>query len=246
MAHSNVAVSVPPAEAAQPGFFGLASRHRLLRALPSAKLDQLMSGARTRDLATRESLFREGDAGHSFFFIDRGWIKLSRNIVTGRELVVEVAGPGTMFGELAVITGQPRSADATALLPSRLLSIDGRALVEALRASPDARLELPRTLAERLARANALLEDTLYLPAEARLARALIRLAALGVKPGSEQFEIDLGLSQKDLGDMTGLTRERINKQLATWRETGIVRPVGSKLVLLNMSALQVIADTAN
>jgi CRP/FNR family cyclic AMP-dependent transcriptional regulator len=219
------------------------SRHRLWRMIARDDLENLLAYATPRTLAPRARLFSTGDAGSALYVILSGWLKISREGPSGRDVVLEVAGAGSFTGELAVICGVPRAADATALTATRLLAIDGRALMTTLRQNPDAILELVRVLGERLARTTTQMEDTLFLPAEARLARALARLAALDPQPKGEQLTIDLGLSQRELGEMTGLSRESINKQLSLWRDTGLVGLAGRTLTLIDGAALSEIAD---
>ena len=219
------------------------SRHRVLRLVSRTDLEALIAYAQPRALAVRARLFAAGDTGSACYVVLSGWVKLSREGPSGRDLVLEVAGAGTLFGELAVMCGQPRAADATALTTTRLLSIDGRALIATLRQNPDALLELVRLLGERLARTTLQMEDTLFLPAEARLARALIRLAALDPRPSGSALRIDLGLSQRELGDLTGLARESINKQLSLWRDAGLVALTGRSVTLVDGAALSDIAE---
>jgi len=219
------------------------SRHRVLRHVARQDLEQLISYAQPKALAARARLFAAGDAGSAMYVLLSGWMKLSREGPAGRDLVLEVAGPGTMFGELAVVSNLPRATDATALTAVQLLAIDGRALLAALRQNPDASLELLRVLGERLTRTTSQMEDTLFLPAEARLARALMRLAGLDPSPQATDLRIDLGLSQRELGELTGLSRESINKQLSLWRDAGLVALDGRSVTLLDGAALADIGD---
>jgi CRP-like cAMP-binding protein len=215
----------------------------VLRHVGRADLDTLIAFATPRALPARARLFAAGDAGAALYLVLTGWLKISREGPSGRDMVLEVAGPGTLFGELAVVCGLPRAADATALTATRLLAIDGRTWLATLRQHPDAILELVRVLGERLARTTAQMEDTLFLPAEARLARALLRLAALDPKPNAKTLRIDLGLSQRELGELTGLTRESINKQLALWRDAGLIGLQGRTLTLTDGAGLGDIAE---
>lgn len=111
-----------------------------------------------------------------------------------------------------------------------------------LQKNPDAILAMVHGLGERLARTTTQLQDTLFLPAEARLAQVLIRLAALDPQPSAEGLNIDLGLSQQELGELTGLTRESINKQISLWRDLNIVRLSGRVLTVVDAAALNEIA----
>jgi CRP-like cAMP-binding protein len=219
------------------------SRHKVAGLLARHDLETMLSYAQPRALRSRAKLFGAGEAGSALYVVLSGWIKLSRDLPNGRSIVLEVAGPGSMFGELAVLCALPRAADAVALTATQLLSIDGRALIAALRTNPDAILAIVRMLGERLARTTVQMEDLVFLPAEPRLARALIRLAALTPQKSAARLQIDLGLSQRELGELTGLARESINKLLAGWRDLGCVSLEGRTLTLTDVAALQEIAD---
>jgi CRP/FNR family transcriptional regulator len=217
-------------------------RHAILLPLGDAALGGLLAYAVPRTLRARSKLFSVGDAGSAVYLVLSGWIKLSRPGPSGRDVVLELAGPGGLFGELAVLCALPRAADATALSAARVLTIDSRALIAALRTQPDALLAVVRLLGERLARTTAQMEEG-QMAAEPRLARAMLRLAALDPKPVRGGLMIDLGLSQSDLGEMTGLARESINKLLGAWRDHGWIRLDGRKLLLVDVAALRDVAD---
>lgn len=219
-------------------------RHPILRPLDRMALESLLAYAQPRILRKSARLFAAGEPGHALYLVLSGWIKLVRPGPAGRDIVLELAGPGSLFGELAVLCALPRAADAVALAPARVLAIDGRALLAAMRANPDALLEVVRLLAQRLARTTAQMEDG-QMPAEPRLARALLRLAALDPRPGTDGLMIDLGLSQGDLGELTSLSRESINKLLGVWRDLGILRADGRCLILRDLPALRDIAEEA-
>ena len=227
----------------QPDGLGTLLKHRVFSRVARPDLEQLARTARPRLLAPREPLFARGDSGNALFIVASGWLKVVRTGASGRDIVLELAGAGSVVGELAAITGMARSADAVALAPTRVLSINGAALVQALRRNPDALLELTRIVSERLNQVNAQLEETLSVSAEVRLARALIRLAALNPSPSEAGLLVDLGLSQKELGEVTGLSREGTNKQLALWRDAGLIKQEGRFVALVDHRALQRIAD---
>jgi CRP/FNR family transcriptional regulator len=219
------------------------SQQPILRALERPALEGLLAYAQVRPVRARGKLFAAGDAGSALYLVLSGWMKLTRPGPSGRDIVLELAGPGSLFGELAVLCALPRAADAVALSACRVLSIDGRAVVAAMRAHPDALFALVRLLGERLARTTAQMEDTLFQPAEPRLARALLRLAALDPHATKAGLLIDLGLSQTDLGELTGLARESINKLLAAWRDQGWITLADRTLTLVDLPALRSLAD---
>lgn len=217
-------------------------RHPILRTLDRPALEGMLSYSQLRNVRARAKLFSAGDSGNALYLVISGWIKLSQPGENGRDIVLDVAGPGSLFGELAVLCNFTRAADAVALSASRLLSIDGRALIAALKAHPDALLGVVRLLGERLARTTAQMADSLV-PAEPRLARTLLRLAALEPKPSNAGLLIDMGLSQSDLGELTGLARESINKLLSAWRDQGFVALEGRTVILIDLPALRCLAE---
>lgn len=235
------------AEAGRPpgkdAILGLLGGHRVLRFVPAAELEHLLGFSQLRQLNRRANLFVAGDAGAAVYAVLSGYIKLSRSSPSGREIVLELAGPGSIFGELTVINGWRRSADAVALSACRVLAIDGRHFVDALRRNAEAMIAIIRILSERLIATTVQMEDALFLPGPARVARALIRLAALHSQPTPEGLQIDIVLSQRELGDITGLARESINKQLAAWRDERIIRLDGHFVTLTDAAALQEIAE---
>jgi CRP/FNR family cyclic AMP-dependent transcriptional regulator len=215
------------------------SRHKLLQRLVADDLKALVSNATVQVFDERDAVFAHGDAGQSVLVVVHGYVKLSALTPGGREVVFDVVGPGDVFGELAVLTESPRAATATALAPSSLLSIDGRAFTAALARSPEAMFWIIRLLGQRLATTTEQMTDGLELPAPARLAKALLQLVALHSRPVADGLQISLPLSQRELGGMTGLIRESINKHLGSWREAGWLSLTGRTITLHNVAALR-------
>jgi len=217
------------------------ARHPLLQQLACDDLHALVGTADVRVFDERAVLFAQGDEGRSVLVMVHGYVKLSAVTAGGREVVLDVVGPGDVFGELGVLTDQARAATATALTPCSVLSIDGRAFVAVLGRSPEAMFWVVRLLGRRLSKTTRQLTDGLELPAPARLAKALLQLAALHSRPAADGLQIDLPLSQRELGAMTGLIRESINKHLGIWRDAGWLSQSGRTITLHNVSALRML-----
>ncbi|MBV8589741.1 MAG: Crp/Fnr family transcriptional regulator [Acetobacteraceae bacterium] len=219
---------------------GLLSRNSLLRQVPDAEIKSLVRRARLQRFREREAIFSQGDEGRSVQAVLEGFVKLSSSTAAGREIILDVAGPGSIFGEIAVMNEWPRAADAVALTPCSLLAIDGYSFRQALTRAPAALFGVIRMVSERLRRATEQLTDGVDLPASARLAKALMQLAALNSHQVADGLQIDVVLSQRELGGMTGLTRESINKHLAAWREEGWVRlTTDGAIILVNPQGLR-------
>jgi CRP-like cAMP-binding protein len=238
------AVRSTPAKGAPPvggeqALLRLARQSGVLGCLSEQDLLPLLRQGILRYLRPRETLFTLGEAGSSLVLVLEGYMKMSSVTPCGREIVLEIAGPGRVFGELAVLNDWPRSADATALSACRVLSVDGRALMAAMMRAPEALLATTRMISQRLRAATEQIVDGVTLPAPARLAKALLHLAALHSHPGEGGLHIDFELSQRELGGMTDLTRESINKHLSAWRDSGWVRQIGKTIAITDVDALQ-------
>jgi CRP-like cAMP-binding protein len=211
----------------------------ILGLLPERDLLALVHQSSTRSLPKNRVLFRSGDEGRSVVLILQGYVKLSTMTPNGREVVLEIAGPGSIFGELAVINRTPRQADATTLTSCRVMAIDGALFRRSLAATPEAMFAAMRLLADRLSAITAREMDWVSLPAPVRLAKALLRLAKLHSARVEDGVQIGFRLSQRELGAMTGLIRESINKHLKAWRAAGWVELCGGGVTLRDVRALQ-------
>jgi CRP/FNR family transcriptional regulator len=211
----------------------------VLGSLDERDLLALLRQSTVRALPKQRVLFRIGDEGRSVVLILQGYVKLSTTAANDREIVLEIAGPGTIFGELAVLNGSPRQADATCLTACRVVAIDGAAFRNALARTPAAMFAAVRLLSERLSAVTARGVDSVSLPAPARLAKALLHLAGLRSERLSDGVHIGFQLSQRELGAMTGLIRESINKHLGALRAAGWIELTGSSVTLRDVAALQ-------
>jgi len=230
---------IAPAGKHEEEILRLLQGHRFLSRLPRDELHALIRQASVLTFAEREMVFAQGDAGGTVMVVVEGYVKLSSSTFGGREVVLEVAGPGAVFGEVAVLNDWTRAADAAALSACRLLTIDGKQFIRTLARAPEAMFEIIRLLSERLRSTTEQMTDGLDLPAPARLAKALLHLAALHSHPVKSGLRIDFQLSQRELGGMTGLTRESINKHLAAWRDSGWVTLSDRYVTVLNPQRLQ-------
>jgi CRP-like cAMP-binding protein len=202
---------------------------RLLASVPvfcrldDRELDALLEMARTKRLRAREMLFHKGDPGSQVFVILSGRLKVMTTSADGDDVVFGVMDPGEVFGELALLGGGTRTATVSALDPCELLVLDRREFLPFLRSHPDAAIKLLETLCERLRRISEFVEDTLFLNLPSRLAKKLLTLSSAYGKQTPHGLQIDLKLSQTELGDMVGTSRESINKQVKLWTEEGLV-----------------------
>lgn len=211
----------------------------LFERLPDPALAALAGRVRLRGYRKGEVLFHKDDPGTALFLLRSGRIKISTFSSEGKEAVFTVHGPGDVFGELALLDGAPRSATATALETSRLLTLDRAAFVSFLREQPDAALILLAELTARVRRLTAQVEDLMFLDIPGRLARTLLRLGEQYGKRTDRGVEIDLQITQTELGGMVGATRVSVNRLLHWFADRGLIAMDERRIVLLRPEALQ-------
>jgi len=222
-----------------PGLVSRLRQHPVLGHLGADGLAALVQQAAVVRFAERAQIFAQGDDSRSVMAVAEGYVKLSAVTLNGREVVLDLAGPGSVFGELAVLNGWPRVAPATALADRVLPSIDH------VRHLPGGFAQAPAEQADQLQhRRRRPVERTrecrtIDMPAAVRIAKALLRLAALHSRPVGGGPQIELALSQREPGGMTGLIREIINRYLGNWRDTGWLRLSDRGIILTDVQALR-------
>jgi len=222
-------------------------RRRLLESVPifsslgEPEIDALLAATTTRRLAAKELLFRKGDPGHQLYGVLSGRLKVVSTGRDGRELVFGVMAPGDVIGEIALMDSNPRSATVVALETSELLVLHRRDLLPYLERHPQVAIHLAAVLAARVRRLSDHAEDAIFLPLPARMAKTVLALAQRHGAGGGALAEIRL--SQQDLADMVGTTRESVNKQLRTWSAEGLVELRRARLRILDREALEDVAD---
>jgi CRP-like cAMP-binding protein len=210
-------------------------RHTLFEFFEARELDTLLRTAAIEVFRARQMLFHEGDPGGSMYVILSGRVKVSAYSAAGKECVLSFAGPGEVLGEITLLDGGSRTASGCALEDTRALHIARRDFLPVLESNPRAALHIVGVLCERLRTTSRMVEDTVFLAAAPRLARALIRL--LGMHGEAVK------LPQSTLGAHVGLMRESVNRQLRLWEEDGVIRSGEDGIVVVKRDVLERIAE---
>jgi CRP/FNR family transcriptional regulator, cyclic AMP receptor protein len=218
--------------------------HFLLQHLTRDEMRQLAQNSTLSNHAPRETIFQKGDPGESMMAVIRGRVKICTHSMAGKELVLNIIDKGGLFGEIAVLDGEPRTADAVALEETDLLVLERRRLLPFLIGHPETTIRLIGVLCKRLRQTSAHLEDVLFFEAPSRLARWLLRLAETFGKPVSSGTRIDLRLSQQQIGSLVGISRETINKHLGDWARDGFIVVQSGFITILEKEALEEIAES--
>jgi CRP-like cAMP-binding protein len=216
-------------------------RHPLFGGLDAEHLERLSTYATTRTVARGITIFAKGDAGNSLFAVCAGTVRIGVPSRDGRDAVFNLAGEGEIFGEIALLDGRPRTADATAMTDCELMVIDRRDFVAVVRSQPEMALKLIEVLCGRLRTTSEQVEDVLFLDLPGRLAKALLRLTERGETTSGGR---KVTMTQREIGQMIGMSRESTNKQLRDWEQRQWVRLERGGIVVLDPDALAEVATT--
>lgn len=195
----------------------------LFAAIPTPLLDELAAKAKTVQIEAREILFSKGDPGDRLYLVAKGLIRIGVLSVEGREVTYGMIQPGELFGEIAVLDGGVRSADATAMEASELLALERKDVNAFLQRHPIQALHLLTVLCDRVRRADDLLEDVVFLSLPSRLAKHLLMLKTTLGSQIQAKGPTTIRLSQQEVADHLGISRESVNKVLSKWEQAGIV-----------------------
>ncbi len=204
----------------------------LLAGLTPAARIALAARVRPRTVRRGELVFAEGDAGEVVFLILDGKIKITRSASEGRENLLALLGPGEVFGESSVFDPGPRTASATAVDTSQLVWLSHSQLRVWLAESPDVAEVLIRVLARRLRGSNDAIVDRVFTDVPGRVAKALLDLADRFGRPDSGGILVEHGLTQEELAQLVGASRETVNKALADFATRGWLR-LGTRAVVI-------------
>ena len=210
------------------------SRIPFLADLADEDRRQLTASLRRRRYPRNEVIFHQDDPGNCLFILVSGAVKIIRRSLDGRELILSLIAPGEYFGELSLLDGEPRSADAVALEASELLVLPRDTFLRTLETTPSAAIRLLASLSRLYARRlTDVVEDATFLDVSARLARVLVHLGR-----NDQRTPPRTELTQTALSAMVGATRESVNKWLGFFERRGWVRRERGELLLLDMESL--------
>ena len=211
----------------------------LFEALDEEDTGALRSSVNEVRLGRGQTLFNEGDEGDRLYVILSGKVKLTRTAVDGRENLLGVLGPSEMFGELSLFDPRPRTASAVAVTDSVLAGLGHDDLRPFLSSRPQVGLQLLKSLAARLRRTNDVMADLVFTDVPGRVAKALLELADKFGKEGDDGLHVHHDLTQEELAQLVGASRETVNKALAEFALRGWLRIEAKAVVLLDVERMR-------
>jgi CRP/FNR family transcriptional regulator, cyclic AMP receptor protein len=218
-------------------------QHFMLKYLPPGDLEALSHLAASRTYKAGESVFLKGDPGNAMMAVLSGRVRICSNSAEGREVVLNVISAGEVFGEIAMIDGGERTADAFAMEPTELLVLNRRDFMPVLARNPDVCMKLLELLCRRLRWTSEQMEDINFLDLRSRLAKRLVYLADHHGEPAELGDRKTVRISQQLLANMIGASREAVNIQLAAWKEEGVISSRRGWITILDRVRLDQIVE---
>ena len=214
------------------------SRIPLFEGLSPDEQEELRAMMTQTTLRRGETLFNEGDSGDRLYILLSGKVKLGHASADGRENLLAVLGPGEIVGELTLFDPGPRSTTATAVAPTELLTLDHNQLMTFVESHPQLAKDMLRALAQRLRRTNTALADLVFSDVPGRVAKALLDLADRFGTATDKGVHVPHDLTQEELAQLVGASRETVNKSLADFVSRGWIRLEGRAVTLLDVDRL--------
>jgi len=201
--------------------------------------EMLSAQASEISLAEGEVLFEQGDEGDALYAILEGTLEVSFLAMSGRKLTLTLMRPGEVFGEIALFDNGPRTATIAAAEPSRVLRVRQRDVMGQIRQHPDLAVDMVRLAGLRMRWMGSQLNEQVFLPMPIRLARKLLLLSGLQDNPSDR-----IMLSQSELAEFVGATREAVSKTISNWKRDNVVEASRGGLLIQDFEALRELADS--
>ncbi|MBO9446227.1 Crp/Fnr family transcriptional regulator [Ruegeria sp. R14_0] len=206
----------------------------------SDRLRAMLSALATEiSLEQGQVLFEQGDEGDALYAISEGTLEVSFLAMSGRKLSLTLMKPGEVFGEIALFDSGPRTATIAAAEPSRVLRVRRSDVMDQISQHPDLAVDIIRLAGLRMRWMGSQLNEQVFLPMPIRLARKLLHLSALQDDPATR-----ITLSQSELAEFVGATREAVSKTISTWKRDKVVEASRGGLMIQDFSALKELAES--
>jgi CRP-like cAMP-binding protein len=218
--------------------------NKVFAGLPAREIDALAAAAREEVCRARDYVFMEGDPAEWLCIVKSGRVRIVRHSRAGKDVVLELLGPGEIFGGVAVTEKRPYPAAAQATEASVILKIPARAVVAFCERHPSLIRELALMIGRRLREAHDSMKSLAGDPVEARLAATLLRLARRDGVSTEAGLTLPFHLTRQGLADMCGTTVETAIRVMSRWTRDGLIADEGARLVVMDVESLNEIAGS--
>ena len=218
----------------------------LFAELPADEIAALAAAAREESYDARDRIFTEGETPASFWLVRAGRVKISKELRDGKEVILEILGPGEPFGGVAALDGRPYPASAHALEPSKVVRIPPEPILALSRRYLTIVREMSALLGRRLRAAHDVVRSLAAEPVEARLAARVIRLAEREGVRDHRGLVLPFRVTRQTLADMSGTTVETTIRVLGRWLRKGLVSEEDGRLIVHSVEALRELEEAGS
>lgn len=216
----------------------------LLAKLPDDALVVLATRTVDTNYAANQQIFAQGDEGDELLMVKDGRVKITATSLDGKEIIINTIEAGGVFGEMALIDSEPRSASAVTALASQILRLHRRDLIPVLESHPGLSLSVMRELSQKLRKTTAQYEDLMFLSVAGRLARRLAAIAKTQSSGEDGTLDLKLEMTQEEIGQMVGASREHVNKVLHSWKDEGLLEIQGRQIRVFDIEEIMTRCET--
>lgn len=221
----------------------LLERVPFLAALSDTDRQWLAQRVRRRTYARGDLIFQKDDPGEALFIVESGSVRIHVTGAQGTDLTLAVMNANDFFGDMSLLDGKPRSASASALTDSTLIVLERDHFTELVRKRPDAALAVLARVTHRLRGSDQMASDLAFLDAAGRLARRLLEIADQNGVARDDGVLLNVRITQEELANMIGVTRESVNRNLSEFRRLELIRNEGRKIVIRDPEGLRALYE---
>jgi CRP/FNR family transcriptional regulator/CRP/FNR family cyclic AMP-dependent transcriptional regulator len=211
----------------------------ILAGLSGDDRESLAAALARRRYRKGDIVFQKEEPGHALFIVERGAVRIYVPSAQGNDLILAVLGPGDFFGDISLLDGRPRSASAAVSSDTTLLMLERSDFIALITRRPVAAMAVLEAVAGRLRETDEMASDLAFLDVGGRLAKRLLDLASAHGVSRNNGVLIDLPVTQEELANMIGVTRESVNRNLSEFRRLGLISNQGRKIVVRDAPGLR-------
>lgn len=215
------------------------ARSPLFHGIDDEELTRIALTMTRRRFRRHEVIFHEGDPGDSLHIVVEGRVKITRESADGEEAIVAMLSPGDTFGELVLLDGAPRSATATAIESTETFAMPRSTFAELVDGAGPFRWRVLTGVAQRVRRLTDQLAEVHFLDLAGRLALQLTRLAEEAAPGRTTDIALGSSMTQSDLGNMVGGTRQRVNQIIGDFADEGLIGQEGGRIIVRDLDRLR-------
>jgi CRP/FNR family transcriptional regulator/CRP/FNR family cyclic AMP-dependent transcriptional regulator len=211
----------------------------LFSGLDEEELQQIAAVVREQHYKKHTTIVHVDDPGNALYILKTGLVKVTIEDRDGYEMILRILYPTDFFGDMSLLDGEPRSATVTTQEPSEVLTVSRDHFLHIIEKSPKILLKMTTVLSQRLRKANQLIHSLAFFDVYGKVARTLLNLAKERSHETDQGRVIDMRLTQQELAELAGMTRETMARTLREFQQAGCIRVESGVITILALDMLQ-------